>query len=509
MARGEHAPSCARRWRERAEAESWRTWKLVQVIHRCCGVSLLKAHRLARGWTAQTAIDNLTALCEREHLGQPHASIDLLNVWENGRGRPRPDTIDRLSRLYRANAVRLGLAADYSEDIDVDEVTVVPVPRMPPPQLRTFDVPVLTPSALHGPGPSNDPEDETSRRALFNDSLTGSARTSRGRLLAEVDMLRQQMDRTLASGTVTEDQMDRLEEMVLRCRRDYLTTPPLPMLCQLMLEFSDVRNLASQRQPGPIQCRLSRVAAALAVLSADALMKLGDIRQARAWYGTAKTAADDTGDPQLRALVRAQEAMLPYYYGNLTETVHLAREAQALGRTRPSSPTALAAAAEGRALARIGDRQGATAALSRAQRIFARIKDLNTGALAFDFTERRLYLYMSGAHAHLPDLRQAQSVHNTALALCQPTAPGIDPALVRLDQATTLARSAREAEACELAAQTLLALPPGQRTTIVFVRARDVRSAIPVGRRRDKALHIFEEALALDASTTLTGHRDA
>lgn len=508
MARGEHAPSCARRWRQRAQAEDWRTWKLVQAIHHCCGVSLLKAHRLAQGWTARTAIDRLAELCEREHLGEPHANIDLLNVWENGRGRPRPDTVDRLSRLYRANPVRLGLAADYSDDADPHETAFVPAPRMPPPSSSTSDVPVLTPSALHNPGPSHGSEDETTRRTLFNDVLAGSARISHGRLLAEVQTLRQQMDRTLVSGTVTEDQMDRLEEMVLRCRRNYLITPPLPMLCQLMLEFSDVRDLASQRQPGPIQCRLSRVAAALAILSADALMKLGDIRQARAWYGTAKTAADDTGDSQLRALVRAQEAMLPYYYGDPAETVSLAREAQALGRAKPTSPTALAAAAEGRALARLDDRQGALAALARAQQLFSKIKDRNTGTLAFDFTEQRLYLYMSGAHAHLPDRQRAQAVHDTASALCRPNSPGIDPALIQLDRAATLARSAREAEACELATQTLMALPPEQRTTIVFVRARDVRSAIPANRRGDKALHTFEEALALD-NATIPGHRDA
>ncbi|TYB40788.1 hypothetical protein [Actinomadura chibensis] len=472
-------------------------------------MSLLKAHRLAHGWTAQTAIDNLTELCEREHLGAPHANIDLLNVWENGRGRPRPDTIDRLSRLYRANSVRLGLAADYSDD-DASGTTAIVGPPLstPPPQVRPAEVPVLTPSALHARDAFREPTDETSRRTLFNDVLTGSAATSRSRLLAEVDALRQQMDRTLATGTVTEDQMDRLDEMVLRCRRDYLTTPPLPMLCQLMLEFSDVRNLASQRQPGPIQCRLSRVAAALAILSADALMKLGDIRQARSWYGTAKTAADDTGDPQLRALVRAQEAMLPYYYGDPSETVGLAREAQALGRARPSSPTALAAAAEGRALARLGDQEGATAALARAQRLFSQIKGRNSGALAFDFTEQRLYLYMSGAHAHMRDVQHAHTMHDTALALCRSTSPGIDPALVSLDQATTLARNAREAEACQLATRTLLALPPNQRTTIVFVRARDVRSAIPTSRRHDKALRAFEDALGLEASTSIRGPRD-
>lgn len=498
MARGEHTPSCARQRRERAERESWSTWQLVQAIHGCCGVSLLKAHRLARGWTARVAIDELAGLCERENLDPPQANVDLLNAWENGRARPRPDTLDRLARLYKANPVRLGLATDYSDDDEPNEVVVVPAMRTPPAPPRPPDVPVLVPSALHTP--ADEADQPLSRRAMFHNALAGPPGTPSGRLLAEVEELRRAMDRTLASGTVTEDQMDRLDEMVLQCRRDYLTTPPLPMLCQLMLEFSDVQNLTAQRQPGPIQCRLARVASALALLSADTLMKLGDIRQARAWYGTAKTAADETGDPQLRALVRAQEAMLPYYYGDLTETVHLAREAQALGRAIPSSPTALAAAAEARALARLGDQAGATAALAQAQRLFAKIKTRNTGALAFDFTEQRLYLYMSGAYAHLPRLKHSENIHESALALCPANGPGIDPTLIRLDQATGLARGKREKEACELAAQTLLNLPAGQRTSIVFVRARDVRAAIPIDRPRDKALKTLDEALALEAS---------
>ncbi|WP_395985979.1 helix-turn-helix domain-containing protein [Actinomadura sp. 9N407] len=474
----------------------------MQTIHGCCGAGLLKAQRLARGWTARVAVDALIDLCEREQLDPPQANIDLLNAWENGRARPRPETIDRLARLYKANSVRLGLAADYCEDDGPNNVVVVHPDRTQlTAQASAAKIPLLVPDALHMPSSTASPGDgETRRRALFHDVIADSRDIPSGLLLAEVEQLRQQMDRTLASGTVTEVQMDRLDEMVLHCRREYLATPPLVMLCRLMLEFSDVRNLASQRQPGPIQCRLSHVAATLAILSADALMKLGDIRQARAWYSTAKTAADDTGDPRLRALARAQEAMLPYYYGDLAEVVHLAREAQALARNTPCSATALAAAAEGRALARMGDRAGATIALTQAQRLFPKIKDINTGRLAFHFSEQRLYLYLSGAYAHLPDLRQASDVHRRALTLCPAGSPNIDPTLIKLDQATSLARGGREDDACDLTTQTLLALTPEQRTSIVFVRARDVRRAIPADRCRGRALRGLDEALTLETS---------
>ena len=65
-------------------------------------------------------------------------------------------------------------------------------------------------------------------------------------------------------------------------------------------------------------------------------------------------AADDTHNPKLRALVRAQEAMLPYYFGRVQRAVELARTAQQLAPGLPSDAVALAAAAEARGLARLG-----------------------------------------------------------------------------------------------------------------------------------------------------------
>ena len=76
------------------------------------------------------------------------------------------------------------------------------------------------------------------RRALFHHALLGSRLAMTGRLLAEVERTRQDMDRTLAVATVTEEQLDRLDEQVLRYRREYITSAPLPMLYRMMLELS-------------------------------------------------------------------------------------------------------------------------------------------------------------------------------------------------------------------------------------------------------------------------------
>jgi tetratricopeptide (TPR) repeat protein len=305
-----------------------------------------------------------------------------------------------------------------------------------------------------------------------------------------VERTRQEVDRTLATGSVNEDQLDRLDEQVLRYRREYIKSAPLPMLYRLMLEIADVRRLVSFRQPAVSQRRLLNATTMLALLSADALMKLGDTRQAHAWYGTARTASDDVGDVRLRALVRAQEAMLPYHYGDLTETVRLAREARMLAGSAPSSPAALGAAAEARALARMGEHQAARVALAEAERIFSRMPP-EDDHLAFRFSERRLQFYRMGTLIELGEMEQVREWLDRS-----GNPYTIDPALVLLDQAAHVAREGGYDEACRLAEQALVQVPPEHRTSIVVNRARALLSSVPPGQRRIPAARHLHDLVA-------------
>lgn len=481
MARGEHSPACARRWREQAAAHRWTPWQTAQAVHGCCGVSLLKAHRLARGWSARQAVQELEELCRRQGLGEARTSIDLLNAWENNRARPRPQSIELLARLYRANAVRLGLAGDYCDDDGGEKIVVVAGAGVGAgdngrPPCRTAERAVER------------VDDDMERRALFHHALLGSRLSMSGRLLAEIERARQDLDRTLAVTTVSEEQLDRLDEQVLRYRREYITSAPLPMLYRLMLELSDVRVLVAARQPAMAQRRLLSATVMLSLLVADALMKLGDTRQAHAWYGTARTASDDMGDLRLRALVRAQQAMLPYYYGDLAETVQLAREARVLAGGAPSSPAALGAAAEARALARMGEHKAARVALAEAEQIFARMPPEGQEHLAFRFSERRLQFYRIGTLIEL-----GEEVDGT---LGPPGPYAIDPVLILLDQAARLARGGEVDDACRLAEKALLQVPLEHRTSIVLNRVRALLEGVPPVRHRAVAVRRLMDLLA-------------
>ena len=166
----------------------------------------------------------------------------------------------------------------------------------------------------------------------------------------------------------------------------------------------DVRRLCIERQPAIIQSRLSEISASLATLAADSLMRLGRIADSRAWYGTACLAADDSNNRELRARVRAQEAMLPYYYGNPTEAIRLARDAQDILEGAPRAANALAAAAEARALAHQGLRPEAHTAMHRSRELVARVGEPDDNE-AFRFGERRLLFYESSTLSNLGDTK--------------------------------------------------------------------------------------------------------
>jgi tetratricopeptide (TPR) repeat protein len=228
---------------------------------------------------------------------------------------------------------------------------------------------------------------------------------------------------------------------------------------------------------------LSGVAALLATMCADALMRLGDVGEARRWYRTAIHAADDSGQARLRVLVRAQAAMLPYYFGDTHQTVAIAEAALAVNPT--ASPSgALAAAGRARALARVGAAEQARAAIGQARRMFDQAGDEDTD-VAFRFPAKRLLFYLSGTYTWLGDTGEAYRVQDEALRLygAAPAVP-IDVALIALDRSMCLAHDRRVTEAAVTARDAVADLPETQRTEIVLTRATDVALAIPERNRR-------------------------
>lgn len=308
-------------------------------------------------------------------------------------------------------------------------------------------------------------------------------------------------DDVLSASSVSASLVDVIEQRVADYIMMYPMTPPLTVLGAISTDIVEVQGLARQREPAATQARLSAVTAVLALLSADALMKLGDVNRARYWYGTARLAADDTLNPELQARVRAQEAMLPYYFGQVQQTVTLARAAQSFV-SKPCSAKALGAAAEARALARLGYRDEAEQAMNRARHVVDHLGDTPSDA-AFEFNEKRLLLYLSGTLTYMGEYERAYRVQDEALELYRhDSSVVIDPALIALDRAVGHAASGHAQDGCQLATATLDRLPAEHRTKIVLARAADVVHSIPAGRRQTPAAMELRELIAEQTGTS-------
>ena len=133
------------------------------------------------------------------------------------------------------------------------------------------------------------------------------------------------MDDALLSASVSATMLDQWEDTAGGYGRQYRSVAPLRLLCDLLLDLGDVRRMCEERQPVESAERLCRLAAKLAALSGMTMINIGDQRLARSFFRTARLAADETGDRQLRGWVAVRESMVPLYYGDPAEAALLAR----------------------------------------------------------------------------------------------------------------------------------------------------------------------------------------
>src|SRR5690606_5644948 len=234
--------------------------------------------------------------------------------------------------------------------------------------------------------------------------------------------------------------LDQWEQATGGFGRQYMNTPPLRLLCDVLLEFSAVRRAIEQRQPLDVQERLCRMAAQLAGLCGMIMIDLGDHRQARAFFRTARSAADETGDRALRAWVTAREALVPLYYGDPREALMLARKSRDLAGQTPCAARAMAPVVEARALAMLSGPDSrkevvdqAKRALARARNAFSHIKGQDREDMAFGYTEKQLYFYQGDVLTKLGQTLEADLILDQALHQYQDHI--LDQTLIRLDQA--------------------------------------------------------------------------
>ncbi|MGH3912616.1 MAG: hypothetical protein ACRDTC_04295 [Pseudonocardiaceae bacterium] len=313
--------------------------------------------------------------------------------------------------------------------------------------------------------------------------------------MARIEGVRRQFDRTLAgTGPVTIDQVESLDARSHDSARQCVFTPPVEMLCRLILDLTEVHDLISGRPRPSLQGSLYRVAARLSALLADELTVLGEVRQSRSWHATSCFAADQTSDIELRAEVRTLGALLPLYYGDPRDAVKIARQAQSMGTNTGSFASALAPTSEPLGHAQLAAVEDSEAALSIARDRVSSLDSCFQEESVFGFSERRWRFYEGKVLSYLGRSDEAWTIHEEALSLYPDDVVG-DPALILFDRAISLVRDRQVNTGCQLAERSLFELPQEHRTDLFIRAARRVLTAVPGDQRTEAAAQSYRQAL--------------
>ena len=337
-------------------------------------------------------------------------------------------------------------------------------------------------------------------RGMLLTLMADAAAPPDSRFFGAADHLRRRLDDALLGRTVSVTMLDQWEETTAGYGIQYMSVPPLRLLCDVLLDLGDIRRMCAERQPLESAERLCRLAGQLACLTGMAMINLGDQRLARSFFRTARTAADETGDRRLRAWVAAREALVPLYYGDPREAAALARAGTDLAGRKPCVAGVMAPVIEARALARLAGRGRREAldrvrgALDRAHDALGELTAADSASTAFGYTERQLFFHEGDALVTLGDYQGATRAFAHALRLYSPT-EFLDRALVMFGEARCLAEADEPEQALRLGRDTLVSLPSQHRTEIVAHAARGLGESVAVRHAGLPALGDYREAL--------------
>jgi transcriptional regulator with XRE-family HTH domain/tetratricopeptide (TPR) repeat protein len=362
----------------------------------------------------------------------------------------------------------------------------------------------LVPAPAEGAGQDagGEADDDVLRLALLR-LIAGAGTPVDGRFFGVVDRVRRRMDEALLGASVSATMLDQWEDTAGGYGRQYMSIPPLRLLCDVLLDLGDVRRMCEERQPLESAERLRRLAAKLAALSGMTMINIGDQRLARSFFRTARMAADETGDRHLRGWVAVRESMVPLYYGDPGEAALLARAGGDLAGRNPCVARVMAPVLEARALARLAsggyssvrETLGrAKAGLERARQALDALPGDVRSDTAFGYTERQFLFHQGDALVTLGDHKGAEGVFKQALRMYS-RAEILDRSLIMLGQARCRLEADEPEEALRLSRDTVLALPQHHRSGLAVRAARSLGEAVAASHGDLPALREYREAL--------------
>jgi len=453
-----------------------------------CGTTMIRAYRLALGIAPADVVAQVKAWYQAEGRKVPRFSETLMSAYENGQKRPGPEYLHYLCAVYRADPQDLGYQGRClcgGRHGDVGHLSAPAAAARPP--------------LGHQVSPGSEDDDDVLRRTMLRLIADAGADVD-STFFGAVDRIRRRMDDALLAGRVCPTMIDRWEEISAGYARQYMTAPPLRLLCDVLLDFGDIRRMCAERQPVESAERLCCLAGRLAGLAGMVLTNLGDPRLARSFFRTARTAVDESGDRGLRAWVAAREALVPLYYGDPGEALGLATSAVDLAGRTLCVAGVMAPVVAARAAARMGGPgrrdalEQARGVLDRAHDVLADLPACNRADTAFGYTERQLYFHEGDTLIALGDCPGASRAFAHALRGYSPD-EFLDRTLIAVGQARCLLEAGEPEQALRLSQDALLRLPREHRPEIVLRAARLLGRSAAARHAGLPALREYREAL--------------
>ena len=265
--------------------------------------------------------------------------------------------------------------------------------------------------------------------------------------------------------------------------REYFTVAPAELLPELSADLLVLQRVLGARD-GKAAADLARTAGQLGVVQAMTLAGLGQLRAARRWWQTARSAADLSGDTQTRVWVRSWEAVNGLYERRpLPSVLALIDEALAIS-TRPSAGVAGALAGRAQAYALLGDTEQSKAAL---RKLAATNERMPAAVVADDqsmsgWPEYRMRHTESYVHSHLGETATAYDAQDRA-DLLYPPELAREHAQVELHRARCLVLDGHIGDGLGHALRTLVELPEQFHNQSVYEIGGHVLSAVPPSER--------------------------
>jgi transcriptional regulator with XRE-family HTH domain len=435
------------------------------------------------GFTAS----HLARRCEMT-VGQVTAYV------RHGRQASEIAVLDRVSDGLRISSALLGIGPRTWETTNSSINSIVMISE---PGDATRSEPTDIADPLRTSFPADMVESMKRREFLLGMAATTAGFGAVGAMTAR-EAIRHETVMSLGSRAGTTD-VDEWREIAAEYGESYPATEPGVLLQSLMVDLYGLQAAMQANTGDTDQCALRGVGAMLTAFTAQTIANLGNLRESRRWWRTARNAADDSQDPYTVLWVRGREIVRAGYEQRpLSSILQLIDELEArITNGAPTSGMPEFLSGKAQTLALLGP-SASDEAEQTLNRLRASSDALPTrtraGTSIHSWGEERLRFTESLTYTYLGNYRKADQAQTAALAL-YPADDLRSPAQIELQRAMCLIGSGDTLTGVRHAQDVIAGLPVMHRIRPVADLGNKVLRAIPAQRRNDSTVNDYRDCL--------------